>query len=90
MLTPSIVAASICGDVNDIKIRDFSALNVAPVLFYPHSKQDSTERKDALSTCRKYNFSACLCKDSDAIVLLKQGVIEFGSTEWVCKENLSI
>lgn len=90
LLTPSIVTAAVCGDVNDIQIRDFSALNIAPILLYPHAKQDSTERNNALSICREYNVPAFLCKDSDAIVILNREVFEFGSPEWICKEELSI
>jgi len=91
IMTPSIVSAWLCGDNNDVKLQDLSAMSLVPFQFVPHVDSDIKDGGtliDALSdryravessfVIREQLEYVCLCPDDAGIAVIDDELIEFG------------
>ncbi|CCN70092.1 Type 1 glutamine amidotransferase-like domain-containing protein [Vibrio nigripulchritudo] len=83
IMTPNIDSAALCGDINTIALMDTSSLDLVPFLLAPHAEKNHKEVVNAISFKASSNIKIALCSDSDALVVKKSKIIEFGNPLWI-------
>ncbi|WP_394392679.1 Type 1 glutamine amidotransferase-like domain-containing protein [Shewanella woodyi] len=87
IMTPSIESAFLCGDSNDVELKDLSALELVPFHFMPHLPSELSTPVDFIAElqCKDVEFdealfeSLYLCQDNSALVLIDGELEELGS-----------
>ena len=89
IMTPSIDTAILCGDTNQVGLKDLSGLSLVPFHFVPHVSL--TEKTSALAS-ELAALSAELsqvyfCGDNTSLVIIDGELVEFGQPfPWVMNE----
>ncbi|WP_394147097.1 Type 1 glutamine amidotransferase-like domain-containing protein [Shewanella atlantica] len=93
IMTPSIESAWLCGDSNDVRLQDLTALSLVPFQFIPHVDSDIKDGSALLDTLSaryadvnspspqrwdKPTAELCFCPDDAGIAVIDGEVIEFG------------
>ncbi|WP_299495248.1 Type 1 glutamine amidotransferase-like domain-containing protein [uncultured Shewanella sp.] len=71
IMTPSIVTASLCGDVNSVGLTDLSGLGLTSFTFVPHGCHSDEEVDSVRQFVKEESVRCYLCRDEDSLVLLK-------------------
>ncbi|MCL1127162.1 Type 1 glutamine amidotransferase-like domain-containing protein [Shewanella surugensis] len=76
IMTPSIITASLCGDVDNVGIKVLSGLGVVPFIFVPHHIKNAEAIHDVRQLVNSEGVKCYLCSDDDSLVLLE------GQDQW--------
>jgi dipeptidase E len=85
LLTPSVITAELCGDINHIQLPNETALSIIPFLFCAHSSQDTVQQERASEISAQTGYEVVMCKDSDALFFDNGQLREFGTPVWASR-----
>ncbi|WP_299009760.1 Type 1 glutamine amidotransferase-like domain-containing protein [uncultured Shewanella sp.] len=71
IMTPSIVTASLCGDVNHVGLQELSGLGLTPFTFVPHSEKLGKDIIAAREMVNSEGVKCYLCSNDEGILLRK-------------------
>lgn len=71
IMTPSIITASLCGDVDNVGVKALSGLGLVPFIFVPHHIKNGEAIHDVRQLVNSEGVRCYLCSDEDSLVLLK-------------------
>ncbi|WP_144210640.1 Type 1 glutamine amidotransferase-like domain-containing protein [Shewanella donghaensis] len=94
IMTPSIDSAPLCGDSNNVQLDDTDGIGLISFHYVPHFEPHfephlvtDVEQPSALLPFNQYQQlkqqSLCMCSDNDAVVVINNQLIEFGSPTWI-------
>lgn len=78
IMTPDISTAEICGDTNDIGLRDMSGLGLVDIEFLPHFEA-SADTSGLCKVSARTKRPVYACRDSDGIIISGSKKIVVGS-----------
>jgi len=85
ILTPSIHTASFNGDVNAIRLRDWTGLNLLPFEFYPHFNSSKNEIDKLIDHSVSTENLILACMDGDGILFENNRITCIGNvTKFHC------
>ncbi|WP_298770715.1 hypothetical protein [uncultured Shewanella sp.] len=70
-MTPSIITASLCGDVDHVGLNELSGLGLTPFIFVPHHIKNGEAIHDVRQLVNSEGLRCYLCGDDDSLVLLE-------------------